>query len=154
ETLKAQTVIGDSPAGAPTASFAIPALRGRVNDDADLLTPAQENELSSLYRSLEREIGCQIALLTVETLPGVRIEDYSRRVANAWGLGRRGIDDGVLITLARADRSVRIEVGSGLESILSNDAAGRIVQHMVARFAAGEFFEGLEVGSREIVQLI
>jgi uncharacterized membrane protein YhaH (DUF805 family) len=139
---------------APTTSFDVPALRGRVNDYADLLTPEQESELAGLYRSLEQEIGCQIALLTIDNLNGVSIEDYSLEVANTWALGRRGIDDGVLITLARQDRRVRLAVGPGLESIVPDDAAGTIIQQMVPSFANGDFFKGLKDGSLEIVRMI
>ncbi len=139
---------------ASNSSVDVPTLRGRVNDYANLLTPAQEAELSAVYEALEQEIGSQIALLTVESLRGIRIEDYSLNVANAWGLGRRGIDDGVLITVAFEDRSVRIEVGIGLESVISDEAAGEVIRHMVPEFAAGDFFSGLKQGSLDIVQMI
>src|SRR5688572_6395478 len=79
------------PAKAPVD---VPALSGRVNDYADVLTPEQETEISDLYESIERDIGSQIALLTVDSLNGVPIADYSLAVANTWGLGRRGVDDG------------------------------------------------------------
>ena len=140
---------------APTPSFAVPALRGRVNDYADLLTPTQETELETLYRSLEQEVGSQVALLTIESLHGIRIEDYSLKVANTWALGRRDVDDGVLITMAVEDRMVRIEVGYGLESVISNETASQIIQqNMIPEFKKGEFFKGLEQGSQEIVQRI
>jgi uncharacterized membrane protein YhaH (DUF805 family) len=139
---------------APTPSPAVPALVGRVNDYADLLTPTQEAELAALYQSLEREIGCEIALLTIDDLHGESIEDYSRAVVDAWGLGRRGIEDGLLITVARRERKVRIAVGPGLESIVPDDAAETIIQRMVPSFARDDYFQGLEDGSREIVRMI
>ena len=142
--------------GAPsvTASFRVPELRGYVNDNADLLTPPQEAELSEMYRSVEREIGCQIVLLTIESLPAVRIEDYSLTVANTWALGRKGIDDGVLITLAVNDETVRIEVGTGLELVISDDAAAAMIRQMTPQFATGAVFQGLKLGSVQIVQAI
>lgn len=99
-------------------SIEAPALRGRVNDYADVLTPDQEAELSGLYESVEREIGAQIALLTVKSLNGVPIADYSLAVANTWALGRRGVDDGLLLTIALNERATRIEVGYGLELVV------------------------------------
>jgi uncharacterized protein len=134
--------------------LAVPKLRGRVNDYADLLTPAQENELGSLYESVEKELGSQIALLTIESLHGERIEEYSLRVANAWGLGRSGIDDGVLITLAYEDRLLRIEVGYGLELVISEQAAADVLRGMIPQFRVAEFFGGIEHGSLEIARLI
>jgi len=135
-------------------AFDVPALRGRVNDYADILTPVQEAELSGLYESLERETGAQMALLAVPSSSGVPIEKYSLTVANAWGLGRRGIDDGLLITVAFNDRTLRIEVGSGLESIISDQAAADVVRRMIAKFAAGSAFEGIRTGSLELIRMI
>ena len=99
---------------------------------------------------MEQEIGSQIALLTIESLHGARIEDYSLAVANAWGLGRRGIDDGVLITIAPKDRTVRIEVGYGLELVISDQAAADVIRRMVPELAAGDSFTGIRKGSRTI----
>ena len=152
--VSSQTIVQDTSSGSGAATFEVPALRGRVNDYAGLLTPAEETELSSLYQSLEHDIGSQAAVLTLETLPGVRIEDYSLKVANVWALGRRGIDDGVLITVAVKDRALRIEVGLGLELVITDETAAGIVAHMATEFAGGNFFGGLDHASREIVQLI
>jgi uncharacterized protein len=87
-------------------------------------------------------------------MSGMTIEEYSRKVANTWGLGRRGIDDGLLITLAVEARSVRVEVGDGLELIISDDVAKQVVRLMGPERAAGNFFEGLLQGSTEIVNRI
>ena len=138
----------------PATSPEIPAPLGRVNDHADLLTPEQESQLAALYQALEQDVGCQIALLTIDDLQGQSIEDYSREVVNTWGLGRRGIDDSLLITVARQDRKVRIAVGPGLESIVPNDAASTIIQQMVPSFAQGDFFKGLQHGSLQIIRMI
>jgi uncharacterized protein len=147
------SVVAPQPALPPTAPD-VPELRGRVNDHADLLTPEQESELAALYRALEQEIGCEIALLTIDDLHGESIEDYSRKVVDAWGLGRRGIEDGLLITVARQDRKVRIAVGPGLESIVPDDAAATIIRQMVPSFAQGDFFKGLQHGSLAIIRMI
>jgi uncharacterized protein len=143
-----------APADPGPPAFEVPALRGRVNDYADILTPAQETELGGLYESLEREVGSQIALLTVKSSNGVAIEKYSLAVANAWGLGRRGVDDGLLITIAFNDRTMRIEVGYGLERIISDQAAEQVIRRMGAEFSAGNPFVGIRTGSLEVIQMI
>jgi uncharacterized membrane protein YgcG len=132
----------------------LPQLRGRVNDYADLLSAPEEAELGELYAVLERGTGCQMALLTIPVLPDVSIEEYSLTVANAWALGRRGVDDGLLITLARDNKSVRIEVGYGLEHVISDELAKDVIGRMTPEFRAGRFFGGLKDGSTEIIQLI
>lgn len=146
-----------SEATAPAAiqrAHGIPERRGRVNDYAQLLTSEQEVELAALYESLEQQVGCQMTLLTIESLRGESIEDYSLKVANAWALGRSGIDDGILISVALAEKALRIEVGKGLELLLSDDVTRQIVQHMRPEFAAGRFFKAIEQGSLEIVHRI
>jgi uncharacterized membrane protein YgcG len=142
------------PAEPSKVSFEVPALRGRVNDYANLLTPEQETDLNGLYESVERGVGSQIALLTVQSLNGVPMEDYSLAVANSWGLGRRGIDDGLLITIAFNDRSIRIEVGYGLELVISDEAAAEVIRRMGAEFSAGHSFAGIRAGSMELIQMI
>jgi uncharacterized membrane protein YgcG len=132
----------------------LPQLQGHVNDYAGLLSQSEEAELGKLYAILETELGCQVALLTIPVLPGVSIEEYSLAVANGWALGRRGIDDGVLITVAHDNKSVRIEVGYGLEMVISDELARQVIDHMTPEFRAGRFFGGLKQGSTEIVQLI
>ena len=125
-----------------------------MNDYANLLTPAQEADLSTIYESLEQEIGCQVAALIIEKLPPVTIERYSLAVANAWQLGRKGVDDGLLFTIAVQDRRSRIEVGLGLELVISDELAAQILERMGAEFSAGRFFEGLRRASLEAVTQI
>jgi len=159
ETAISETVNPDQAKQAPSSGPAkapidVPVLRGRVNDYAGLLTPEQETELGDLYAAVEKELGSQIALLTIESLHGVAIEDYSLSVANAWGLGRSGIDDGVLLTVALADKAIRIEVGYGLELVISDQAAADVIGRMVPDFAIGEVFTGIKRGSLDIVQML
>jgi uncharacterized protein len=143
-----------TPAEPSKASFDVPALRGRVNDYANVLTPDQETDLNGLYESVERGVGSQIALLTVQSLNGVPMDDYSLTVANTWGLGRRGIDDGLLITISFNDRSIRVEVGHGLELVISDQAAAEVIQRMGAEFSAGSWFAGIRAGSMDLIQMI
>ena len=90
----------------------VPYLAGRVNDQADLLSDGAEQQLEDRLQLLEKETGAQIAVLTIPTLEGNPIEDFSMQVVETWQLGRAGVDDGVLILISRDDRRMRIEVGS------------------------------------------
>ena len=84
----------------------------------------------------------------------VFLDEYSLAVANAWGLGRRGIDDGLLITIAYEERAMRIEVGYGLEPIISDQNAADVIRRMRPELAAGRSFAGIRTGSTEIIEMI
>jgi uncharacterized protein len=100
---------------APTATaLEVPYLTGRVNDHAGMLTETERERIEAKLAALETGAGAQVAVLTVESLDGEAIEAYALRVAEAWQLGRKGRDDGVLLLVARDDRALRLEVGYGL----------------------------------------
>jgi len=140
---------------APECPSAVPPLLGRVNDLASVLTAAEEASLRELYASLERDVGSQVALLTIESLEGASIECYSLTTVEAWRLGRRGVDDGVLITVALRERQVRIEVGNGLEVVLPDELTRRIIVEVMAPgFREGNVFSALSRGSRAVVDTI
>jgi uncharacterized protein len=123
----------------------VPPLTGRVVDTAAWLTPDQRSALEERLARIEAQRGSQIAILTVPSTLPEPIEAYSIRVVDAWKLGRKGIDDGALILLARNDRTVRIEVGRGLEGVIPDAIAKRIVEEqMIPRFRQGEIAGGLE----------
>lgn len=127
-----------------SAALEVPFLAGRVNDQASLLDDSFETRLEEQLRLLEEETGSQIAVLTVASLDGDPIEDFSIRVVDTWKLGREGVDDGVLILVARDDRRMRIEVGYGLEGALTDAQAGRIIDQLMApRFREGDFEGGV-----------
>lgn len=131
----------------PLQAAEVPPLRGRVNDYAVVLTPAEHTELETRLARYERDTTHQVALLTIGSLEGEPIEAFSLRVANTWALGRKGIDNGILITLARSDRKVRIEVGVGLSRCLSNDSAKAIIDEVIVpAFRGGRFAEGFRLG--------
>lgn len=122
----------------------VPYLSGRVNDQALLLDDAFEGQLEERLRLLEEETGAQVVVLTITSLEGDPIEDYSIRVVETWKLGREGVDDGVLVLIARDDRRMRIEVGYGLEGALTDAQAGRIIDGlMTPRFREGDFNGGV-----------
>lgn len=123
----------------------IPYLAGRVNDHAQLLSQPYKTRIESSLKALEDATGAQVALLTLPSLEGEALEDYTLRVAQTWALGRKGADNGVLLFVARDDRKLRIEVGYGLEGILTDAACGRIIDRlMLPRFRQGDFEGGIE----------
>jgi uncharacterized protein len=127
--------------------LSVPKLGGRVNDTAGVLSSADRQRLSDRLARYERETSHQVAILTVPTLAGESIETFSRRVANTWGLGRKGIDNGILLVLATGDRRVRIELGLGFEKyIRDQDAESIIAESMVPKFRKGDYAGGLQAG--------
>jgi uncharacterized protein len=123
----------------------VPFLADRVNDNADLLSADTEARLSARLRGFEEASGSQVVVLTIPSLEGESLEEFSLRVAETWALGREGVDDGVLLLIARDDRKMRIEVGYGLEGRLTDAQSGRILRNVLRpRFRAGEFDAGIE----------
>jgi len=124
-------------------------------DDANLLTVQQEDSIFSIIQDIESNIGSQIAVLTIGTLNGDSIEGFSLRMVNEMGLGRKDYDDGILITVSVNDRKTRIDVGLGLEKIIKDEIAARIVKEdMGPRFGKGDFFNGIIVAVEKIKKLI
>jgi uncharacterized protein len=152
--LLAMLVLLSLSAGA-VAEVAIPPLRAPVTDLTGTLTPEQIGTLESRLRAFETAKGSQIAVLLVPTTQPETVEQYSIRVAEAWQLGRKGVNDGVLLLVAKEDRAVRIEVGYGLEGALPDVFANRITdQVIVPRFRNGDFFGGLNEGVDRIIGVI
>ncbi len=131
----------------PVVAFAlsVPELSGRVNDYANLVDPGTEARIDTLLAKLEQDTGAQVAVLTIESLQGEQLEDYSLRVAEAWSLGRADEDDGALLLIAKNDRKMRLEVGYGLEPVLSDVLSRRILDQVLRpSFRAGDFDAGIE----------
>lgn len=144
------------PAGTPAASSAsarpVPVLESRVNDLTGTLAPPARQHLEKLLADYEAETTHQIAVLLVPDLGGEPIEAFSLRVANAWALGRQGVDNGILVTLSMAERAVRIELGYGMNRYISNEAAAAIIdQRMLPAFRQGDFAGGLEAGLNDLM---
>ncbi|MEX0968262.1 MAG: TPM domain-containing protein [Bacteroidia bacterium] len=126
-----------------------------VNDNANILTEDQESKLAEYIKELEQSIGSQIFILTILSLDGEKIEDYSLRIANTWKIGRVEFDDGILITVAVQDRQMRIEVGYGLEKIIKDEIAAQIIRDdMAPNFRSDKYFEGLDLAVGKIKTLI
>lgn len=133
----------------------VPALTSPVTDLTQTLTPEQRGVLERRLRDYEAQKGTQIAVLIVPTTQPDAIEQYSIRVADQWKIGRQGPDDGVILLVAKNDRAVRIEVGTGLEGAIPDVLASRIIsQVIVPRFRAGDFAGGIDEAVTRIIALL
>jgi uncharacterized protein len=122
----------------------VPPLEGRINDHAQILSASAQQRLTAKLAAYEQTTGHQLAVLTVPTLGGDPIEDYGIRVVEAWKLGKKGQDDGILLLIAARDKKMRIEVGYGLEGALPDAAAGRIIREVMApHFRRGDYDAGV-----------
>ncbi len=133
----------------------VPRLEGRVNDYAGVLKPEEKSELESFLASVEQKTTAQLVLLTIKSLEGDPLEDYSIRVAEAWKIGQKGKDNGVILLVAMAEHAVRIEVGYGLEPILPDGKCGTIIrQVIVPEFRAGNYYAGIRNAFQTMAQVI
>lgn len=136
-----------APLGVFGRGLAVPPLAGRVNDRAGLLSPAARQKIDGELADYERKTGRQLAVLTLPSLQGDSLEEFSVKTARAWGLGRKGKDDGVLLLVVRDDHRLRIEVGYGLEAVLPDIVCGRIIREVIApRLRAGDYDGGILAG--------
>ncbi|VVE20054.1 membrane protein [Pandoraea soli] len=130
---------------------AVPALTARVTDLTSTLTPEQRNALETQLAQYEQQRGSQIFVLMVPSTAPETIDQYSIRVADAWKAGRKGVDDGVIVLIAKNNpndlRKMRIEVGRGVQGSLTDAISGRILRDVMApHFRSGDFFGGLAAG--------
>jgi len=133
----------------------LPALAARVTDLTATLTPAQRATLEASTAAIQREKGSQVAILILPTTQPETIEQFGIRLAEAWKIGRDGVDDGVIVIVAREDRKMRIEVGYGLEGAIPDAVAKRIVAEvMTPRFRQGDFAGGLDEAVATLGKLI
>ena len=142
---------------APSADAAarpLPALSGRVVDLANLFSAAEERRLAGIGESLEAATTDQLVVVTLPSLAGESIEAVGLRLGNGWGIGREGLDNGVLLIVAPRERRVRIEVACGLEGLLTDERAQAIVDGIVPLFAAGRFADGARAGARAIASIL
>ncbi|MYL84755.1 methanol dehydrogenase [Desulfovibrio aerotolerans] len=139
-------------AGAALA-LAVPRLEGRVTDTAHLLSPAAAARLDAQLADFERSDSAQVVVLTIPSLSGEPLEDYAVKVAQAWGIGQKGKDNGVLLLISKDDRKVRIEVGYGLEGRLTDALTGRVIDNVIVpAFKAGNYDAGIEAGTTAIIE--
>jgi uncharacterized protein len=141
----------------PLAAFAasLPALTGRVVDNAGMIDAASEVLLTQKLADFENKGSDQIVVATVPNLDGEAIEPYANRLFRAWGLGQGGENNGVLLLVARDDRKMRIEVGYGLEGTLTDLHSKLIIENdMVPAFRAGDFSGGIEKAVDDIIMVL
>lgn len=137
------------------ALLPVPPLTARVTDLAGMLTPRERTQIEAQLKDFETDRGSQVAVLIVGSTVPETIEQYAIRVAENWKLGRAGIDDGALLLVAKDDRAVRIEVGYGLEGVLPDAIAKRIVSEIIVpAFREGHFAAGIQAGVVQILRTI
>jgi uncharacterized protein len=140
---------------AAAADVAVPPLSGRVVDQTGTLSAGDISSLTQTLRDMEARKGSQVAVLIVPTTAPETIEQYSIRVAEAWKIGRKKIDDGALLVVAKDDRHLRIEVGYGLEGALTDVTSKRIIDEIIVpKFRSGDFAGGIAAGVERIVAVI
>ena len=137
------------------ADVAVPQLTTRVTDQTGTLSAADISTLDQKLAAFETRKGSQIAVLIVPTTQPEDIAQYSIRVVEQWKLGRKSIDDGVLLLVAKNDRRLRIEVGYGLEGALPDAIANRIINEIITpKFKQGDFAGGIDAGVDRIIKVI
>jgi uncharacterized protein len=140
---------------ASQAQVAVPTLTGHVTDMTGTLTRDQVQTLESTLSAFEEKKGSQVAVLIVPSTAPEAIEQYSIRVAERWKLGRRKVDDGAILIVAKNDRALRIEVGYGLEGALNDAVSKRIVSEVITpRFKEGDFYGGISGGVDSMISVI
>lgn len=129
-----------------------PPFRGYVNDYARMLRPETVLALAQTLQAFEEKDSTQIAVLTIDSLAGDDLESFSIRTVDQWQVGQRGKDNGILLLVVKMDRKIRIEVGRGLEGVVTDLAAGRIIDHVIRPlFKEGRFDEGIRAGVGAII---
>ncbi|EPG68260.1 TPM domain-containing protein [Leptospira wolffii] len=136
-------------------SIPVPDIEGRVTDQTGTLSSSEISDLEIKLGKFEKRKGAQIVVLIVPTTAEETIEEYSIRVADAWKIGRKDIDDGVIFLIAKDDRKFRFEVGRGLEAAVSDAKAKQIqTEYVVPKFKKGKFYEGVDAGIDELIRRI
>jgi uncharacterized protein len=153
DCLAALAMLGVLLVASPAAAQSFPELTGRVVDQADLLSPAQEDELAAKSEALETRTGVQFVVATVNSLEDLTIEDYGYRLGRHWGIGREAEDDGIILLVAPNERKVRVETGYGAEGFLPDILAGRIIRNdILPHFRDGEMGGGIMAGAGAILE--
>jgi uncharacterized protein len=137
------------------AALVFPPLTGRVVDNAQLLDPQSEVQLTQMLEAHQQASGEQVVVVTLPDLQGASIEDYGYQLGRAWGIGEKGKDSGALLIVARDDRKVRIEVGYGLEDRLTDAQSSVIINQVITPpFKTGNFAGGITQGAQAIIQVL
>ena len=130
-----------------------PALSGRVVDDANILSSDTKADLTGKLAALEQKTSRQVVVVTIASLQGYEISDYGYQLGRAWGIGQKGLNNGLLVIVAPTEHKTRIEVGYGLEPIVTDAFSSVVIQtQMLPKFRAGDFNGGVEAGVDALIQ--
>jgi uncharacterized protein len=133
----------------------VPPLKAHVNDYAAILSPGAVQKIEAELTAFESSDSTQIAVLTIPSLEGENLEEYSIKVAEAWKIGQQGKDNGAILLISKGDRKIRIEVGRGLEGTLTDLVSGRIIRYDIAPyFKQGDFDGGVSAGVGAIMSVV
>lgn len=133
----------------------VPPLKGRVNDYAAMLSPYAKQQLEGILRDLEKTDSTQIVVLTIPTLEGEVLEEFSIKVVDQWKIGQKDLDNGAVLLITKKERKIRIEVGYGLEGTLTDLMAGRIIRNvLVPQFRAGNIDQGVLDGVQAMIGVV
>ncbi len=137
-----------------SSALDVPRLRGHVNDYSGLMAPERARAMEERLARFEQETGNQVAVLTIPGLEGEDLEGFSIKVADTWKIGKKGFDNGVILLIVKNDRKLRIEVGYGLEGVLPDAIASRIIREVIVpHFRANDFAGGIEAGVEAILKV-
>ena len=134
-----------------------PKLKGRVNDYANILNTSEEHNIELMLEDLEKKTSAQVVLLTIETLDGDTIEDYSIRLTEQkdWKIGQKGLDNGVILLISMKERKLRLEVGYGLEGSLTDLKSSYIIRKLIVPgFKSGKYYQGILRGLTTVSGII
>lgn len=133
----------------------IPEPSGFINDFAGILSEHERAELENQCKNIEKSSGIEIGVVFLNSLEGRNIEEFSNEIFNKWGIGKKNKDNGILFLISLHDRKIRIEVGYGLEHVLTDGRCGSIIRNNIApEFKNGRYFEGIKAGITEIDNII
>lgn len=133
----------------------VPKLKGHVNDYANVLSSNEKSTLENFLTEFEKKTSTQVALLTIESLQGENLEDYSIRVVDNWKLGQKDRDNGVLLLVSMQEKKMRIEVGYGVEGALTDAKSSYVINnYIVPDFKQGNFYTGISTGIAAITGII
>ena len=136
-----------------TAAPKFPALTGRVVDDANILSAQTKEDLTQKLTALEQKTSRQLVVVTIPSLGGYEISDYGYQLGRAWGIGQKTLNNGVLLIVAPTEHKTRIEVGYGLEPIITDAFSSVVIQTQVLpQFRKGDFNAGVEAGVDALIQ--
>jgi uncharacterized protein len=137
------------------AEPAFPVLTGRIVDDARLLSGADKAEIQAQLEGLEAKSTDQLVVVTLKSLQGYEIEDFGYQLGRKWGIGQKGKDNGILLIVAPNERKVRIEVGRGLEPVMTDVLSKLIIDNAVLpEFRRGDYPAGIRAGVRDIKDVL